>query len=220
MHSPHFSFVWDLVVFIMYASCSHGWVVTLLADCDWNSVHVDHCLTSASNCQIGNWQISTKLWWSLIFLMLMVSRLKEIVLIFHFTYLSYSVNQTTGFFCFILVFFLFSLGFWYLSHAFWLVAVLLSEYSYSFFTSSLKYFQVDWIISMSFSTLENTLSYAVLLSMIFPFFLLPVVFYKGSCFDLEISLHLASVDLLDSTFKHTIKLEKMKLVFIFVANLW
>jgi hypothetical protein len=93
------------------------------------------------------------------------------------------------------------------------------EYPYSFFTSSLKYFQVDWIISMSFSTLENTLSYAVLLSMIFPFFLLPVVFYEGLLFDLEISLHLASVDLLDSTFKHTIKLEKMKLVFIFVANL-
>ncbi len=55
--------------------------------------------------------------------------------------------------------------------------------------------------------------------MIFPFFLLPVVFYEGLLFDLEISLHLASVDLLDSTFKHTIKLEKMKLVFIFVANL-
>lgn len=133
MHSPHFSFVWDLVLFIMYASCSHGWVVTLLPDCDWNSVHVDHCLTSASNCQIGNWQISTKLWWSLIFLMLMVSRLKEIVLIFHFTYLSYTVNQTTGFFCFILVFFLFSLGFWYLSHAFWLVAVLLSGIFIFFF---------------------------------------------------------------------------------------
>jgi hypothetical protein len=93
-----FSFVWDFVVFIMYASCSHGWVVTLLPDCDWNSVHVDHCLTSASNCQIGKWQISRKLWWSLIFLMLMVTRLKEIVLIFHFTYLSYTVNQTTGFF--------------------------------------------------------------------------------------------------------------------------
>ncbi len=55
--------------------------------------------------------------------------------------------------------------------------------------------------------------------MIFPFFLLPVVFYEGLLFDLEISLHLASVDLLDSSFKHTIKLEKMKRVFIFEANL-